>query len=1110
MARASSNNDLAAKYEKMSPREHVLRRPDTYIGSVGVVEEEHFVLDKDAIHPRTISYTPGLAKIFDECLVNALDHVVRVQETGGEKVTEVSVDIDDDTGAISVCNNGEGIDVEVHPQHGVYIPQLIFGELLTSTNYDDAGMEKLWGGRNGYGAKLANIWSKKFVVETYDKSRGRLYQQTFEENMSVTSKPKVTSRKTGKSFTRVTFWPDYPRMGLPKGLSTDMASLLRRRVYDAAAVTPSTVAVRLNGKVLPVKTFKDYIKMFGVEGAVASLATKNARWEVGIVASSNGFSQVSFVNGIHTRKGGSHVNYVVNAIAKQAMAMTKKAESPLKASYIKDNLQIFLRCVVPNPTFSSQTKEELTSPSSAFSASFDVKPADLAKIIKSSGILERAEALMQFHENRKVKAAAGKKQTRLFIPKLDDANNAGTKKSHLCTLILTEGDSAKTMAISGLAVVGRDNYGVFPLRGKLLNITDKSIATALKNEEVANIVKILGLKPNQSNTVEELRYGRVMIMADQDHDGIHIRGLVMNLFRVFFPDLFKIDGFIVSMLTPVIKARTSKEVLSFYSVDDFRSWQAKQPDTKAAVKYFKGLGSSTTAEAREYFKDMQVVQYKFSDKSDERMSLAFSKTRADDRKEWLMAQDKDADLADYTLRSMDYAHFVNTELVQFSMRDVARSIPHLMDGLKESTRKILYGSLKRTPKGSEVKVAQLAGYIAQETLYHHGEESLNKAITAMAQSFPGSNNLPLLEANGQFGSRLSGGEDRASPRYIHTRAADITSKVFRPEDDVILDHKYEEGVRVEPTTYYPVIPMILVNGAIGIGTGFSVNVPMYNPTDLVAAIKQILNGKSVPPLTPWYNKWTGVVQAEAKAGSFTSFGRVTRDKKAARIVELPVYKWTEDYKCFLENLVTGGTIKSFKSQYTDTDVLFEVELLPNTPDNPTALVELLQLRSNRNLSTNNIHLFSMDNTITKFASAEEVLETWAEARLEAYGRRKVANLEALRHDMLIASEKARFITSVIAEEIKVMNVKSDAVVSRLKALKFHQDPSSKFDYLLKMPIQQLTLEKKERLLAEASELSDKVATLEESTPQSLWLSDLDEFVKAWDGWLREHATMPQH
>lgn len=1098
---SSPDDGIANRYEKMSPREHVLRRPDTYIGSTVAIEDAHLILEDGRIVSREITYTPGLAKIFDECLVNALDHVMRLSTLdmeGSSRVTEIRATIDSKTGVLGIFNDGDGLDVVEHPVHGMYVPQLVFGELLTSSNYDDSGPEKLWGGRNGYGAKLANIWADWFTVETFDRSRGLVYQQKFEKNMSIVRKPSIRKKSTGKPYTQITFLPDYERMNL-RGLSADMTAFLSRRVWDAAALTPPSVTIRLNGEKVPAKSFKDYVALFDSTGTVATFSADNGRWDIALTTSESGsFEQVSFVNGICTHKGGTHVNYVSGVVARAiASSTSKKGVASLKPSYIKDNMRLYLRCVIANPTFSSQTKEELTSSSSQFSSTLKLAPSDIAKLAKGSGIIERAHEAMQFHENRKIQATTGKRHSRLIVPKLDDANNAGTKKSSQCTLILTEGDSAKTMAISGLSVVGRDDFGVFPLRGKLLNVSDKSIATAMKNEEVANVVRILGLKPGGSNRIEDLRYGRVMIMADADDDGIHIRALTMNLFRVMFPELFRSEGFLVSMLTPVIKARTGKDTLSFYTLNEYRTWQNRHPRSSPSIKYLKGLGSSTSAEAKEYFRDMRLVKYKHTPESDERMSLAFSKTRADDRKKWLMSYSSvDSPGSGPTLNEIDYASFVDTELIQYSVRDVARSLPHIMDGLKESTRKILFGTMKHSPRDSYIKVAQLAGFIAKVSNYHHAEDSLNKAITAMAQTFPGSNNISLLAQDGQFGSRVLGGEDRASPRYIHTRLSEIATKVFRPEDDMILDYKIDEGQKIEPVTYYPIIPMILVNGAVSIATGFSCSVPMFNPSDLIQVILDYLDGKkSRRSLVPWFEGWTGSVVRDTKDG-FVSMGRFKRGKgNSVTIEELPAYRWTNDQKVLLESLLSDGKLKSVKPQYTDTSVRFEVEFRNSVSDED--VMKLLQLSSNRNLSTSNIHLFSVDGRVTKFETLHDLLDVWLTKRLELYVKRKAAMLESMRRELKFVSAKARFISLVIDRTVDVLDAKSKSVDVKLKSLKFPVDENTgDYEYLLKLPIHQLTRERKEKLLENERNMENELDKLSRMQPGEIWRGELMELQKA--------------
>ena len=335
-----------------------------------------------------------------------------------------------------------------------------------------------------------------------------------------------------------------------------------------------------------------------------------------------------------------------------------------------------------------------------------------------SGIIEMALSANDITEQKKLSKTDGKKVSKIIIPKLDDANLAGTKDSHKCTLILTEGDSAKTTAIAGLSVIGRDYYGVFPLRGKIMNVKDISLQKISENAEITNLKKILGLEQNKdySKGIDTLRYGKIMIMTDQDHDGSHIKGLLFNVFETLWGSLYKYDGFMTSLLTPIIKAtnNSSREIISFYNLSDYENWKKTIDEHKWKIKYYKGLGTSTDEEAKEYFKNMKKITYKHTKDSDEFINLAFNKKRADDRKTWLANYNKD-DVLDYKDENISYETFINKDLIHFSNRNLERSIPNIMDGLKESTRKILYACFKRKLYSNELKVAQLAGNVSEIT-----------------------------------------------------------------------------------------------------------------------------------------------------------------------------------------------------------------------------------------------------------------------------------------------------------------------------------------------------------------------------------------------------------
>ena len=513
---------------------------------------------------------------------------------------------------------------------------------------------------------------------------------------------------------------------------------------------------------------------------MAGLAYENCgpRWEVGAVLASHLYSDeeglpeekhISFVNGILTKKGGKHVETVARNVLKDFCDAAEKKKVAIKPAQLKDAVVFFVNATIVNPSFDSQTKETLTTPASKFGSQFKPTSKFVDSLVKI-GLLEEAQSILEAKAAKEAKKTDGtKKKTLRGMPKLVDALHAGTTKSNECTLILTEGDSAATSAIAGLKVVGRELWGVFPLKGKLLNVRDISQEKFSKNEELTAIKKILGLEQKKKyKDTKTLRYGRIMVMADQDLDGSHIKGLLMNLFHSEWPDLMK-SGFICSLATPLLKATKKQITINFYSIQEFDKWKAQLQDSSKSwhLKYYKGLGTSTPEEAQEWFKNLHEVKYQFDDETDESFSLAFNKKRSDDRKNWLSTYDPKRMLITKEGGKVDYTRFIHDELIHFSNADNIRSLPSIMDGLKPSQRKILFGCFKRNLK-AEIKVAQLAGYVSEHAAYHHGEASLHGAIINLAQTFVGANNINILVPKGQFGSRLQGGKDSASPIYLYT------------------------------------------------------------------------------------------------------------------------------------------------------------------------------------------------------------------------------------------------------------------------------------------------------------------------------------------------------
>ena len=1150
------------KYKKYELLEHILALPDTYIGSIESQKINSYVFDTATAKMESdeLTYIPGLLKIFDEVIVNAIDHSMRLkaEEAKGKEnikhVKNIKVSIDKNTGIISVYNDGNGIDIKKHSTYGdLWIPELIFGELLTSTNYDK-GEEKIWGGKNGYGSKLANIFSKEFIIETVDHYTGKIYTQTFKNNMTERDKP-VVKASSKAPYTQITFKPDYEKFGI-KNITEDIYKLFHRRVIDACATTNKDVSVYFNGEKISIKDFEKYCELF-LDKKEQPLIYESCgeRWEVAASISKTGsFEYFSFVNGINTIKGGKHIEYITNMITKNLTEMTlAKKKKTVKSQHIKDNLIIFVKALIVNPSFDSQSKETLTTPVAKFGSKCDLSDKFYDKLFKS-GIIDKALSITEFYDKKKLVKTDGKKISRIIVPKLDDANLAGTKDSAECTIILTEGDSAKTMATAGLSVIGRDRYGVFPLRGKILNVKDATLQKITDNNEITAIKKILGLEQNKKYTdISQLRYGSIMIMTDQDHDGSHIKGLIFNIFQSMWHELYEISGFLTSMLTPIIKATNNKkDVIEFYNMSDYERWSetdiAKNGSWK--IKYYKGLGTSNDQEAKEYFKNMKKVTYMYDENADEVIDLAFNKKRADDRKLWLQGYNKD-NVLDYSKLNVDYKSFVDKDLIHFSNRDLQRSINHICDGLKESTRKIIYACFKRRLYTNEIKVAQLSGYVSEVSAYHHGENSLQQAIVGMAQIYVGTNNINLLNPNGQFGSRCQGGQDASSARYIFTLLSKLTRLIFKEEDNTILNYQDDDGQQIEPEYYVPIIPMILVNGGIGIGTGYSTNIPQFDPSELINICKIICNVikmsgtvvKSVEDLetinetinileineiTPYYLGFKGNI-IKAEKNSYISKG-VYRwiDDSTVEITELPIGTWTEDYKEILENMITNGlnNLKYIENHYTSKNVKFILHFNTSVKDNMADNFDVLfKLQSSKNLSINNIHLFNKDGAIQKYDTAVEIIKEWAETRILKYFERKNYQIKNLEKEAKVLSNKMRFILDVIAGNIQIMNKKLKEITERLIELKYppintgSEDVGEElgekeekavddvvdaninykhYNYLLKLPISQLTYDRKVILEKEYNELDEKLRNLKNTNIEDLWLNDLSELEKEWD------------
>ena len=1169
-----SSNVSKPSYVSLDQRTHILHRPDMYIGSIKNIETEFYGAeyinnrdkdvkdvkdvkddneedkDNDEIiivkkskkseKKKKISITDdneddsekeiyiskkrgeinsGLHRIFIEVLSNAIDNVWRSSLTD-TKSTKIKVDIEDN-GMITVWNDGLTIPVEMNKETGLYNPEMIFGKLLTSSNYDDKE-DRMTSGKNGAGSKVTNIFSKEFSVKLFDTHTGHQYVQSWKNNMFEKEKPKITSPKQKNGYTQISFIPDFEKFGV-KELSKDMKSLFFRNIVDTAMITG--ISVFYNGNKIPIKSIRDYSLFYYLpnireEMDMVSITSSDSNVVICPNLKGDGFQFTSFVNGIETFHGGVHVdtwcNTVLQPVLTKINSSIKKGGNTLTMRDIKSYFRFFIKCQVPNPCFSSQEKSYLTSPN--INNPVEVIENKHINAIMKWSVVENIKNLVKGKELNALKKIE-KKKGFVKIEGLDQANLAGTKNSHQCSLILCEGDSAKTFAVKGIQTgvggrKGRDYFGIYPLRGKVLNVRNSNIASITKNKEIGDIIKALNLKYGVDYKDEDiyntLSYGKVIILTDSDVDGYHICGLLLNFFHKLFPTLIdRNPSFITCMRTPIVRIYYGKSDLSFYTLDDFKKYQQQNPNKKGDIKYFKGLGTNNNEEIKSSF-GKKMIEFVKDEKTDDTMDKVFHSKFSDQRKTWLKEYNPSKEIeivSKNPVQFLEISKFLDNEMIKFSIDDCKRSIPCVMDGLKESHRKILYATFLKNLKysGKTMKVAQLAGFVAEKTNYHHGEQCLLGTITSLAQDFVGSNNIPLLFRDGQYGSRISGGKDAASARYIFTKLDVLTRLIFREEDDDLLDYMYDDGDKVEPIYYVPVIPTILVNGcAAGIGTGWSSQIPCYNPLDIIKFIKKWIRkedekSEEENEITPWYRGFNGTIEKIGK-NKYISKGiyekRNVKNVNKVVVTELPINMWIDKFKDSIEDLLESKKIKSYKNNSSDVVINFEIDEQKDSEFETNE--DTLGLTST--LSTSNMVLFNKNGEIKKYDSVNDILKEFCDVRYEFYVKRKEHNIKNLRHELEIVKNKMRFLKEVMEESLVIKDIDEDLLIKEMSKRGYYKyDKSSEeenkgsYSYLLNMNIRSFTKQKLDNLQKEIDKLDNHLEIMIKITPSEMWMNELNEF-----------------
>jgi len=1193
------------EFQKLDIQTQIRKRPDTYIGSREPCEQDLYVLNEQGIKwlspyssemeientneikmvKQTISYIPGLLKIFDEPLVNIPDHKRR--NTG---MTRVKIDIDQATGIIEMSNNGTSIPCEIHPIEKIYVPEMVFFHPLTGSNYNDE-IERLGGGRNGFGSKLTFIFSKWVKILIKDHTRRIKYSQMVENTKlkdgsvkTTIHEPKIRAIKIAKSLdsteiankdlVQITFLPDYEFFNLTCMDEVHYKVFLTRALEVAGTFLSSEkdVLVYVNSKCVSTqlcRNFKQYVDLYTIECVYEAV---NSRWEIAVSVASESGVQTSFVNSIHTYAGGSHVKYIedqlLNGIrdeiipkvfSKAEVASFDGSKIPKRIrAFLKDEIHLFVNCLIVNPTFDTQSKEKLTIKKEKFKSDCVIEEKFINKVISKLDLQTKLEnwklkkdgSVLSTMMND-TKSLVNKKKRSVDVPKLQDANDAGTKDSMHCTLIIVEGDSAMSSVKSGLSVLGRDRWGIFPIRGKLLNCLDSSSQQIANNVELKDLFIALGAYPGMKDRTK-LRYGHVMLMRDMDHDGTHIQMLLIGDFFALVPDLVKQDEFFSTFDTPLLIISKGKEEKYFMTMGEFHLFESQNSIKGWKIKYIKGLGTLETRHVLYLFSRVADYRYYFTysgAKCDEAINFAMGKATkklSDSRKEFLKLNKNkilqiingELDRSAYRINNhLKFCDFVYNEYLEHVVKSNRRSIPALLDGFKTSQRKVMYVAIMRKLY-EEIKVAQLAASVAENSCYGHGETSLCGTVVGMAQNIIGKNNLSLLKDCGQFGKREHGGKDAAKERYIFTYLKAVARKIFHPDDDELLEYLCEEGQSIEPLHFQPIIPMVLVNGSSGIGTFYSSTIPNYNVHELVECIKILLNLKqdstdeekldAIPELHPYYKYFKGqIFQMEPQ--KYKTFGVLREiDNETLQITELPIDVWTSDYKeNFLhakllhpkkiidvktnqiENL--PPLIEDMKEYHTEFDLNFIIKIskeqrlhLTDPEIYPAGLYQAFKLTSD--LCTSNMVLFNAKHEIEKFESPKHIIVAFFNERIKLYYKRKDFILNKLEKQMQFISQKVLFKNLVISNQLITFNKAEEKIVDEMKKFNIPDVENNEYSNLLAMPLKSFTIKGIEKLEAELNEKTILYNIIKEKTIKIIYEEDLRDFLELFEEEQKQHVV----
>lgn len=1129
----SASSD-ASEYKIFEETEsHVRAKPDMWIGTVETVERSVYIYQNDKISMKVIKTSEGLEQLFKETISNAADNVVRSREAD---IDPIRIEAVVNETSVSIKNYGRCITLKKHPKTSIPVPEMIFGSMFTSSNY---GETRKGAGTNGLGIKAVNIFSEKFVLEIKNGDEGRSYYQVWTNGKRNKTVPEIKEYR-GTSSVTVTYYPDFKECFPSDEKHTDETiCLMLKHMVDISA--NYKIPVIFNGKTYNFSKRENYAMLYlpgdtknnhaseEIDFSYDTTINKkkvprdNGNMDVYLVdAPDNGIS-VSFVNGLYTKDGGTHIDGIVKQIVNDVREKLsdRKQKINVTPSDVKANLAIFVFCFVDNPGFNGQVKSKLTAPAIKVTVSEKI----YSKIMKWK-FIENLLLIADAKDKKKLKKSDGKNLKRVPLKTVIDANKV-TIDSKNCVLCVVEGQSASgyTQTRVELTPKGGDYIGTMRIQGKTLNVTNASVLEISENNEIAALKMALGLREGIDYQYEQnfrtLRYGSLLIVADADDDGKHIIGLLLNFFYNRYPSLLKRE-FVHFLRTPIIRLYKGQEVIRFYTLNDYDEWEAKTDEKerkKWDIAYFKGLGSSVTKDVKDDMKNERRVICVYDDKTPGSMQLAFDEKYADLRKLWISEFQVTPGLSQ--LMKMPISTFIEKEMVEFSAYNLQRSIGSAVDGLKIVQRKILWTALNATSNKC-ISLSVFCGKVKDSTHYRHGDAPIQEAASNMAMNWDTcGNNLPLLYPDGQFGSRYLGGKDCADGRYTKTRLNYCVNKLFIKDDFPIYEENYEDGVKIEPKYLIPILPLILMNGCAGIGTGHSTNIPSHHPLDVAQWFIDKIDGKLPKTIYPWYRGYKGTLEIIKANDDGSQTARLNVNNRKVTVTEsktddhelltiysvkslghfyithngdvgideLPIGRWPSVYNLFLRKMVDEGFISDFDDA-RDGGANFVIKGLTVKPS-------LTSLRLSKNISITNMTGLDKNFKPKRYKSTNEIMEDFYIIRQDAYRKRLNYQISQIVKKLAFADDKRRFIEGALSGEIKVFKAEKKSLHAKLDELKIVHE------VVKKTSAYEFTQEGLQTVTDSIKKLKDEKEALESTNILKLWKDEILAFVKEYEKYYPE-------